>query len=65
MLILIQILSRLPLTVLYAIADYLIYPLMYWVVRYRRDVVAKNLRLSFPDKTAQELLQIEKVQKSI
>lgn len=60
MLILIQILSRLPLKVLYAIADYLIYPLMYWVVRYRRDVVAKNLRLSFPDKTAQELLQLEK-----
>ena len=53
-------LSRLPLRVHYAFADYFLYPLMYYVVRYRRKVVAKNLRNSFPDKTAEERKQIER-----
>lgn len=55
---LVSILSRLPLSVHYFVADYLIYPLMYYVVRYRRLLVAKNLRLSFPDKTDKERRQI-------
>lgn len=55
---LVSILSRLPLSVHYLFADYLIYPLMYYVVRYRRRLVAKNLRLSFPDKTDKERRQI-------
>ena len=55
---LVSILSRLPLSVHYFFADYLIYPLMYYVVRYRRRLVAKNLRLSFPDKTDKERRQI-------
>ncbi len=54
----VSILSRLPLSVLYFFADWLIYPLMMYVVRYRRRLVAKNLRLSFPDKTAAERRQI-------
>lgn len=54
----VSILSRLPLGVHYFFADYLIYPLMYYVVRYRRRLVAKNLRLSFPDKTDKERRQI-------
>lgn len=54
----VSILSRLPLSVHYFFADWLIYPLMMYVVRYRRRLVAKNLRLSFPDKTDAERRQI-------
>ena len=50
--------SCLPLRAHYAFADWLIYPLMMYVVRYRRKLVAKNLRLSFPDKTEAERRQI-------
>lgn len=55
---LVSILSRLPLRVHHAFADWLIYPLMMYVVRYRRRLVAKNLHLSFPDKTEAERKQI-------
>ncbi len=55
---LVSILSRLPLRVHHAFADWLIYPLMMYVVRYRRRLVAKNLRQSFPDKTEAERKQI-------
>jgi len=53
-----SILSRLPLSVHYAFADWLIYPLMMYVVRYRRRMVAQNLRLSFPEKSEAERRQI-------
>lgn len=53
-------LSRLPMCVHHKIADWLIYPLVYHVAHYRRAVVEKNLRLSFPEKSEQERLQIEK-----
>ncbi len=52
--------TYLPLCVLYAIADVVLYPLMRHVVRYRRSVVEKNLALAFPQKTDCERLQIEK-----
>ena len=54
----VKILSRLPLSVHYFFADWLIYPLAYYVIRYRRRLVAKNLRNSFPDKSAAERRQI-------
>lgn len=60
MLSLIRILSRLPLPLLYFVADALVYPLMYHVVRYRRAVVAKNLRMSFPDKSAKQRRDLER-----
>ena len=60
MLLLIRILSRLPLPLLYFVADALVYPLMYHVVRYRRAVVAKNLRMSFPDKSAKQRRDLER-----
>ena len=60
MLLLIRILSLLPLPILYFLADALLYPLMYYVVRYRRAIVAKNLRLSFPEKTDQQRLFLER-----
>ena len=48
-----------PLRVLYVLSD-LIYPLVYYVVGYRREVVRKNLTNSFPEKTEQEIKEIEK-----
>ena len=51
--------SLLPFKVLYAISD-LIYFIAYHIIRYRRRVVAKNLRNSFPEKGADELRAIEK-----
>ncbi len=57
---LIKILSRLSLKSLYRLSDYVIYPLMYYAVRYRRTIVRKNMTQSFPDKTADEIRQIEK-----
>ena len=57
---LIHILSFLPLSVLYALGDVLVYPLLYYVVRYRRKIVRKNLHQSFPEKTDVERKAIEK-----
>lgn len=53
-----SLLSRLPLAVHYGIADGVLYPLMYHLVRYRRRMVAENLQNAFPDKTAAERQQI-------
>ena len=57
---LIKILSRLSLKGLYRLGDYVVYPLMYYVVRYRRRIVRDNLTLSFPDKSKAEIVRIEK-----
>ena len=57
---LIRILSRLPLSVLYFFADTLLYPLIYYIVRYRRKIVKKNITLSFPDKSVQEHKRLER-----
>ena len=51
-------LSRLPLKVHYGFADWLLFPLMYYVVRYRRKIVDKNLCIAFPDKTDSERARI-------
>ncbi len=51
--------SRLPFCVLYLLSD-LIYPIVYYVIGYRKKVVRKNLSNSFPEKTEQELRTIEK-----
>lgn len=60
MLFLIRIFSLLPLSVLYFISDVILYPLVYYVARYRLKVVRQNLRNSFPDKSHNELKSIEK-----
>ena len=46
---------------LYAFAEWVLYPVMYYVVRYRRRMVEKNLRLSFPEKTETERQEIAKL----
>ena len=56
---LIWVLSILPLRVLYFISD-IIYILLYHIIGYRKTVVRQNLKLSFPEKSAEELLKIEK-----
>lgn len=51
-------LSLLPYRVLYVLSD-MMYPLVYYVVRYRRKIVRKNLTNSFPEKKSEEILKIE------
>jgi len=51
------VLSRIPLSVLYVIAD-LVYFLLYYIIRYRKKVVFKNLRNSFPEKSENEIKKI-------
>lgn len=51
-------LSHLPLRVHYWCADRLLFPIMYYIVRYRRGLVAKNLRMAFPEKTEEERKRI-------
>ena len=58
LLLIISIFSLLPLSALYRLADYFIYPLLRYIVRYRLQLVRKNIRLSFPHKSAQEQAQI-------
>ncbi|MBQ7697224.1 MAG: lysophospholipid acyltransferase family protein [Paludibacteraceae bacterium] len=57
---LIKILSRLSLKSLYRLSDYVVYPIMYHVVRYRRGITRKNLTRSFPDKSIREITALEK-----
>jgi len=58
--ILISILSFLPLRALYALSDGLIYPMLFYVVRYRRGLSYRNIRTAFPEKSEQEILTIQK-----
>ena len=51
--------SILPMRVLYVISD-IIYFVAYYLIAYRKKVVRQNLKLSFPDKTKEELKIIEK-----
>ncbi len=52
-------LSLLPLRIHYFLSN-ILYIILYHVIRYRLYVVRHNLSTSFPEKTTQELLQIEK-----
>ncbi|WP_316802194.1 lysophospholipid acyltransferase family protein [Pedobacter nototheniae] len=54
-----SILSLLPLSVLYVIAD-VVYVLLYHVFGYRKKIVRQNLQKSFPEKTLTEIVLIEK-----
>ncbi len=56
---LLYLLSLLPWRVLYAVGDLLFYPLYHWL-RYRRGVVERNLRESFPEKTDEQRQAIER-----
>lgn len=53
-------LSLLPLCVLYFLSDILLFPILYYLVGYRRKVVHHNLINSFPQKNEAEIANIEK-----
>nr|WP_314755367.1 lysophospholipid acyltransferase family protein [uncultured Prevotella sp.] len=52
-------LSLLPLRLLYVLADFE-YLLLYYVFRYRRSTVRRNLTSSFPEKSEKEIRSIER-----
>ena len=52
-------LNKLPMRALFVLSD-MLYPLVYYVVKYRRKVVRKNLCNSFPEKSEKEIVAIEK-----
>ena len=54
-----RLVAGLPLRVLYIVSD-LAYPILYYIIRYRRRLVRENLRCSFPEKSEKEILHIEK-----
>ncbi len=56
---LIWLLSILPFRILYFISD-CVYLLIYYVIGYRKKVVLNNLKLSFPEKSNEEIVQISK-----
>jgi len=57
--IVVWILSWFPLTMLYALSDLIVYPIVYYIIKYRVKVVRGNLLHSFPDKTTKELRTLE------
>jgi KDO2-lipid IV(A) lauroyltransferase len=57
--ILIRLISKLSFAALYGLADFLFF-VTYHLLGYRTKLVRKNLRLSFPDKSEEELKKIQK-----
>src|SRR5664279_1294647 len=55
----VYLLALLPFRLLYFFSD-LVYILLYHVLRYRRKIVSENLISSFPEKSEEEILEIEK-----
>jgi Kdo2-lipid IVA lauroyltransferase/acyltransferase len=55
----IWVISILPMKILYVLSD-IIYIPIYYFFGYRKKVVRNNLNLAFPEKSAKELLHIEK-----
>ena len=54
-----RLVARMPLPVLYALS-WPLYLCLYYLSRYRRNVVRENLCNAFPEKSPNERLQIEK-----
>ena len=53
------ILSIIPISILYLLSDFM-YFVIYYLIRYRRNVVRTNLKNSFPNKKKNEIIEIEK-----
>lgn len=51
--------SRLPVRFLYIVSDVMFFA-VYYLIRYRRNVVTQNIQNSFPDKSSQEIHDIVK-----
>lgn len=56
----IWLLSWLPLPLLYLLSDFVLYPVVYYLVGYRKKVARENLKNSFPEKSTKELRKIER-----
>lgn len=56
---LLRLLARLPLPVLYVLSS-ILWPIAYYVIRYRRKVAHDNLLRSFPEKSKKEVGRIER-----
>lgn len=56
---LLKLISYIPFGVLYVLSDGLYY-ILYYIIRYRRKIVRKNLTESFPTLKGKEILQVEK-----
>ena len=56
---LLKLISYIPFRVLYVLSDGLYY-ILYYIIRYRRKIVRKNLTESFPALKGKEILQVEK-----
>lgn len=56
----INLVASVPLSLLYVISDYILYPIIRYIIRYRRNVVGKNFALAFPEKNDKERLKMEK-----
>lgn len=54
-----KLLSILPFRMLYVLSDCMFY-VVYYLIRYRRHIVRKNLTEAFPEKSEQEIKSIEK-----
>lgn len=54
-----RLLSMLPMPVLYRLSDFL-FVVMYYILGYRRKVIAANLKLVFPEKSGQERKKISR-----
>lgn len=52
--------GSLPMRLLYVVSDVVLFPALFYVLRYRRKVVGRNLCTSFPEKTAKERAEIER-----
>jgi len=55
----IKLISYTPLSVLYLVSDFLFF-ISFYVVGYRKKLVRRNLKNSFPEKTKEELRKIER-----
>lgn len=56
---LLKVLSRLPLRVLYFFSDFL-FLVTYYIIGYRREIVWRNLKRSFPEKKDNDIKEIQK-----
>lgn len=54
-----KLVARLPFPVIYFLSD-ILYFVVFYIVKYRKEVVLQNLKNSFPEKTTQEIKTIRK-----
>ena len=56
---LVRLLATLPLSLLYAMSS-TVWPVIYYIIRYRRKVTRQNLQRSFPEKSLKDIRHIER-----